>query len=77
DRDKSKGGHESKSAQDLVKVFLHNDDKTTIDFVVFVLMSIFDKSETGAQEVMLRCIMKGWLWLARIPLLLPVPRLLP
>jgi ATP-dependent Clp protease adaptor protein ClpS len=35
------------------KVLLHNDDYTTMEFVVFILMSIFHSSETDAVEIML------------------------
>lgn len=37
----------------LYKVLLHNDDYTTMEFVVFILMSIFRRSETDAVQIML------------------------
>jgi ATP-dependent Clp protease adaptor protein ClpS len=36
------------------KVILHNDDYTSMDFVMQVLMSIFRKSETEAGELMMQ-----------------------
>jgi ATP-dependent Clp protease adaptor protein ClpS len=35
------------------KVLLHNDDYTTMEFVVFILMSVFHRSETDAVQIML------------------------
>lgn len=35
------------------KVLLHNDDYTTMEFVVDVLMKFFHKSETEAMHIML------------------------
>jgi ATP-dependent Clp protease adaptor protein ClpS len=36
----------------MYKVLLHNDDYTTKEFVVFVLQSIFQRSETDAISIM-------------------------
>ncbi|MBR4387990.1 MAG: ATP-dependent Clp protease adaptor ClpS [Prevotella sp.] len=36
------------------KVFIHNDDFTTMEFVVKVLMMVFFKSEAEAQTLMLK-----------------------
>ena len=36
------------------KVYIHNDDFTTMEFVVKILMTIFFKSEAEAQALMLK-----------------------
>jgi ATP-dependent Clp protease adaptor protein ClpS len=41
-------------------VVFHNDDYTTRDFVVSVLMEFFSKDETEATQVMLHVHFKGW-----------------
>ncbi|MGH7821016.1 MAG: ATP-dependent Clp protease adapter ClpS [Candidatus Binatia bacterium] len=43
----------------LYKVLLHNDDYTTMEFVVFILQSVFNHSETRATEIMLHVHRKG------------------
>jgi len=38
----------------LFKVILHNDDFTTMEFVVFVLQHVFNRSDTEAISIMLK-----------------------
>ncbi|MGH9819042.1 MAG: ATP-dependent Clp protease adaptor ClpS [Pyrinomonadaceae bacterium] len=38
----------------LYKVLLHNDDFTTMDFVVFVLQYVFNRSDADAIAIMLK-----------------------
>src|SRR3954466_2575508 len=42
------------------KVVFHNDDYTTMEFVVLVLMKFFHKSETEATHIMLSVHHKGY-----------------
>ena len=37
----------------LYKVLLHNDDYTTMEFVVYILMNVFHKSLEEAEHIML------------------------
>jgi len=41
------------------KVLLHNDDYTTIDFVVDILIGIFHKNTTEAEAIMMEVHKKG------------------
>lgn len=41
------------------KVLLHNDDYTTIDFVVDILVGIFYKNSTEAESIMMEVHEKG------------------
>ena len=43
----------------LFKVLLHNDDYTSMDFVVEVLMGIFHKDHRQAEQIMLQIHEKG------------------
>lgn len=43
----------------LFKVLLHNDDYTTMEFVVWVLQSVFNMSEEQAIQVMLNVHFRG------------------
>lgn len=50
--------HEVKRPQ-LYKVLLHNDDYTTMEFVVMVLTEVFYRSEAQAVAIMLHVHKKG------------------
>lgn len=41
------------------KVLLHNDDYTTMEFVIYVLQSVFHKSMPEAEKIMLEVHQKG------------------
>ncbi len=43
----------------MFRVLLHNDDYTSMDFVVEVLMGIFHKSQPQAEQIMLQIHEKG------------------
>jgi len=43
----------------LFKVLLHNDDYTSMDFVVDVLVNIFHKTNAQAEQIMLQIHEKG------------------
>jgi ATP-dependent Clp protease adaptor protein ClpS len=43
----------------LYKVLLHNDDYTSMDFVVFILVSIFYKDEPTARRIMMEVHNRG------------------
>jgi ATP-dependent Clp protease adaptor protein ClpS len=57
-----KTGISSKSKQDhppMYKVILHNDNYTTMDFVVDILVNVFGKSLEKANQIMLNVHSKG------------------
>jgi ATP-dependent Clp protease adaptor protein ClpS len=41
------------------KVFLHNDDYSTMEFVIFVLQTVFGKNSLEAQAIMMKVHMEG------------------
>ncbi|HVG34248.1 MAG TPA: ATP-dependent Clp protease adaptor ClpS [Pyrinomonadaceae bacterium] len=43
----------------LYRVLIHNDDFTTMDFVVFVLQTVFQRTESDAVRVMLQVHTQG------------------
>jgi len=43
----------------LYKVLLHNDDFTTMEFVVYILQSVFHKREADAVQIMLAVHQQG------------------
>ncbi|HVG37681.1 MAG TPA: ATP-dependent Clp protease adaptor ClpS [Pyrinomonadaceae bacterium] len=52
-------GEEKIEEPPLYKVMLHNDNFTTMEFVVFILQSVFGRSETEAVQVMLQVHLGG------------------
>lgn len=62
--DEHDGAVETESKQKLqkpplYKVLLHNDDYTTMEFVILVLTSVFHKSDTDAFRIMLAVHQQG------------------
>jgi ATP-dependent Clp protease adaptor protein ClpS len=43
----------------LYQVLLHNDDFTTMEFVIYVLQNVFGRSETDAVRIMLQVHLEG------------------
>ena len=43
----------------LYKVFLHNDDFTTMEFVVYILQTVFNHGESDAVNIMLNVHRQG------------------
>ncbi len=52
-------GEEKVEEPPLFKVLLHNDDYTTMEFVVYVLQSVFNLPEDQAVQIMLNVHVKG------------------
>ena len=52
-------GHEDIDEPSRFKVLLHNDDYTTMDFVVMILQAVFNKDIETATEIMLNVHKKG------------------
>jgi len=50
---------EQVSTPSLFKVLMHNDDYTTMEFVIEVLRGIFHKSSTEAEKIMLTIHFQG------------------
>jgi len=53
------GTREDVREPQMYKVLLHNDDYTTMEFVVEILMAVFQKSEEDAVQVMLNVHRRG------------------
>ena len=51
--------HEDTKEPSMYKVLLHNDDYTTMEFVVFILMQVFHKSTEEATRIMLNVHKRG------------------
>lgn len=51
--------HEDFEEPSRFKVLLHNDDYTTMDFVVMILQSVFNKDLETATEIMLNVHKRG------------------
>jgi len=52
-------GEEKTKTPRLFRVLLHNDDYTTMEFVVMILVVVFHRSESEAVDIMLHVHRKG------------------
>jgi ATP-dependent Clp protease adaptor protein ClpS len=43
----------------LYRVLIHNDDYTSMEFVVFILQTVFGRSESDALQIMLKVHIEG------------------
>ncbi len=43
----------------LYNVIMHNDDYTTMEFVIFILMEVYNKSDDEAKNIMINIHTKG------------------
>lgn len=43
----------------LYRVLIHNDDFTTMEFVVYVLQTVFQRTEADAMQIMLKVHVEG------------------
>lgn len=64
DRDEQSGvatvRKEKLQAPRMYKVIMHNDDYTTMEFVILVLQKFFNKTTSDAQDIMLAVHTKGF-----------------
>ena len=59
DIDTSASDEVEKATPALFKVLMHNDDYSTMEFVINILETIFHKSSTEANQIMLNVHLKG------------------
>lgn len=59
DLDTSAINEVEKATPALFKVLMHNDDYSTMEFVINILETIFHKSSTEANQIMLNVHLKG------------------
>ena len=57
--DNATGKQQRNAKPNLFKVFMHNDDYTTMDFVIEILQSIFHKESAEATFLMLQIHRRG------------------